>query len=251
MFKDHFSKHAKLYADARPSYPSALFEYLSSLCDAHDCAWDCATGNGQAAVQLARYFKKVIATDASQAQIENAKATDHVIYRVATAEDSGIPAHSVDLITVAQALHWFNFDKFFKEVKRVLKPKGVLAAWCYDLAESKSTALNDLIKFFYSDITGPYWPKERKYLENHYENIPFPFKKLKTPDFSIKPHWNLKQLLYYFSSWSSVKYYERDKGENPVETWLKPRLEKIFHDLDEVIEVVIPVYLVVGSQGAL
>jgi len=245
MFKDHFSNHAASYADARPMYPQKLFDYLTSLCDEHALAWDCATGNGQAAVMLAERFKKVIATDASETQIAHAKPKPNIEYRVATAEASGISAHTVDLITVAQALHWFNFDNFFKEVKRVLKPNGILAVWCYELLTTESKWLDQLIMTFYKEIVGSYWPKERQYVEEGYRTIEFPFEKIKTPKFFIQPGWDLLQLCNYLSTWSAVKYYEKDKGENPVETWLKPQLKDHFQDLNKKIVITIPLDLIV------
>ncbi len=155
-FKDHFSGHAQEYSQARPTYPKELFAYLASIAPRHDAVWDCATGNGQAAVGLSAYFKKVIATDASEQQIQNAEQRDNIEYRVTTAEHSGLDNHSVDLIAVAQALHWFDFDNFYQEVKRVLKADGVLAVWTYALLSTPDDKINRLINEFYTDIVGSY-----------------------------------------------------------------------------------------------
>ncbi len=247
MFKDHFSKKSSLYKEARPTYPKALFEYLALLTKAHDLAWDCATGNGQAAVMLANYYKKVVATDASEEQIKQAVSKCNIDYRVSLAENSGLLDKTADLITVAQAFHWFCFEDFFKETKRVLKQNGFLAIWCYELLTTASPNLNQLIGTFYQDIVGPYWPKERRHIENRYQDIQFPFEKLETPEFFIEPNWTLQELLNYFSSWSSTQYYQKDLNKDPIESWLKPRLLQ-HGSLDEKFKITIPIYLLVGKS---
>jgi ubiquinone/menaquinone biosynthesis C-methylase UbiE len=130
-FKDHFSKQAVGYAKFRPRYPKVLFSYLRRIAPSRELAWDCGTGNGQAAVGLASVFDRVIATDASEKQISNAQPDERVEYRVAPAENSGIKSETLDLIMIAQALHWFDLDRFYAEARRVLKPNGVLAASAY------------------------------------------------------------------------------------------------------------------------
>src|SRR6266516_1372482 len=173
-FKDHFSGHAVEYAKFRPRYPDILFESLGSISPQHQLAWDCATGNGQAAVGLARHFDRVIATDASAQQIASAEPNDRISYRVAPAEASGIDSASVDLILVAQALHWFDLDRFFKEAKRVLKENGVLAISSYNVLEI-APEIDAIIWEFYRETTEPFWPPERELVETDSKDIKFPF----------------------------------------------------------------------------
>ena len=168
-FQDHFSKRSGTYAKYRPDYPQALYEFILAHVKETELAWDCATGNGQVAVALARHFKKVIATDASQNQIAHAIPHPRVEYRVSAAEDSGLNDHGTDLITVAQALHWFDFDAFYKEVKRVGKPGSLIAVWTYGLLTTETEA-DQVIQHFYYDIIGKYWPPERQYVDQKYEN---------------------------------------------------------------------------------
>ena len=167
QFKDRFSGHAADYAQYRPRYPAALFEYLSSVAVDRELAWDCATGSGQAASGLAGFFDKVIETDASEEQIANAERHDRIVYSVANAEKSGLESHAVSLITVAQALHWLFLDAFYNEAKRVLKPNGALAVWCYNLFEI-SPQIDSLVTKFYRETVGPYWDSERRLVETGY-----------------------------------------------------------------------------------
>src|SRR5436190_1039921 len=200
-FHDHFSELASRYADFRPRYPAALFDYLATLVPADSVVWDCACGSGQATFDLATRFNKVVATDASAEQIASAKPHPRVEYSVALAEQSGLESGSVGLVTVAQALHWFNLERFYPETKRVLKPAGVLAAWAYGMNQVAGEDANEIAQDFYHNVVGPYWPPERRLVEEGYRTIPFPFKEIVAPSFQLEVHWNLEQLLGYFSSW--------------------------------------------------
>lgn len=246
-FKDYFSAQAGIYAQARPSYPDELFEYLAGICVYRERAWDCATGNGQAAVSLAKYFDKVIATDASAQQIEKAVPHEKVEYRVAPAEKSGLPDSSIDLITVATAIHWFDHAKFYQETNRVLKPRGILAAWTY--SSNYITPEIDLVtRRFIKDIIGPYWPEENiRYSFQDYRTLPFPYTELETPAFETRAQWNLRQLLNYFMSWSGTQNYIRDKNANPIDLIL-PELEKTWGDPERAREVTWPLHLKVGRK---
>lgn len=247
MFKDHFSGYAHQYSSARPTYPDNLFKYLSTLVKGRELVWDCATGNGQAAVKLAPYFETVIATDASKTQLAEAPPCANIKYRVATAEASGLDSHSVDLITVAQALHWFDFDKFYAEAKRVLKPNGIIAVWCYVLFHTDNTAFNAVLNTFYTEIVSTYWPPERKYLDEEYKTIPFPFTEITpVPEFSIINHWSGKQIIDYLQTWSGVKAYEAHYKENPVEKWFVPRLADCIADMEKLLTVTMPLVVKVG-----
>lgn len=215
QFKDHFSTRSPDYAKYRPHYPAALFEYLALVTTQHKRAWDCATGNGQAALGLAAFFEEVIGTDASAAQIESASQHERITYRVAIAEQTGIDSGSVDLVTVAQALHWFDFGPFYAEVKRVLKPAGVLAVWAYNLLEI-APPIDAIINEFYRATVGPYWPPERQLLEDGYQSIPFPFRELNPPLIQMEARWNLSDLSGYIHTWSATKRFTTARGFDPV-----------------------------------
>ena len=215
-FKDYFSAHAEDYSQFRPYYPDELFFHLSHLTENHNRAWDCATGTGQAAVQLAKYYENVIATDASDNQVSQAAELKNVKYATAAAENSGIKDHSIDLITVAQALHWFNLEGFTKEVERVLVDQGVLAVWTYNLL-TIDPGIDGHINHLYSDLLDPYWAPERNLVENGYQDVSLPFAELDVPRFEMCSHWNLRQLTGYLNTWSAVKAYEAEQKTNPVE----------------------------------
>lgn len=219
-FKDHFSGHAQAYADARPSYPDELYQFLSAQCEQHDLVWDCATGNGQAAVSLAKRFKRVIATDGSAEQVEQARLVENIEYRQMTAEKPLLRKNSCDLITVAQALHWFDTDRFFDNAKACLKPEGVLAAWCYAVHQINDP-VDTVVKSLYEEILGEYWPPERRLVENHYRDISFPFTTSFQRDFVMTCEWNLLQLCDYFTSWSALQRYRKKNGSDPLELVIK------------------------------
>ncbi len=245
-FKDHFSKQATDYAKYRPNYPEALFAYLASLVPEHELAWDCGTGNGQTACSLAPHFEKVIATDPSVKQIANARPHEKITYRVAPAEQTDIVSHSVDLITVAQALHWFDFEKFYTEAARARKPNGVLAAWCYKLLECEPR-VDAILHEFYSDIVGPYWPPERKLLENNYRDIPFPLQQIDVPRFHMETHWNLQDLIGYLGTWSSTQKFIAQHGDDPRQQ-IRERLANAWGEEASTKPIKWPLHLKVGNQ---
>jgi SAM-dependent methyltransferase len=192
-----------------------LFDWLAAIAPRRSLAWDCAAGSGQATLDLAARFEHVIATDASRAQIEAAPAHPGVEYRVATAEDSGLPAASADLVVVAQALHWFDLERFCAEARRVLAQDGVIAVWSYGMMQI-DPALDPLLQAFYSETVGPYWPPERKLVEDGYADLPFPFHELATPAFEMQSRWSLEQLLGYLRSWSATSRFLAAHGYDPV-----------------------------------
>ncbi len=214
-FKDYFSEHAQVYAQARPDYPQELFDFLGAQCADHDLAWDCATGNGQAAVSLSRIFKRVIATDGSTEQIQQALPAPNIDYRQATAEDAVLDVHSCDLITVAQALHWFDADAFFENVASFLKPEGVFATWSYGIHRINEP-IDAVVGRLYEEILGEYWPPERRIVENHYRDISFPFSTALEEGLVMSRNWNLEQLCNYINSWSALQRYMRRNGSNPL-----------------------------------
>ncbi|MDP2686237.1 MAG: class I SAM-dependent methyltransferase [Aequorivita sp.] len=214
-FKDNFSKQSDVYQRYRPSYPKKLFEYLSNLSKANELAWDCATGNGQSAIGLVDYFEKVFATDPSGQQISNAVSHPKIIYRVEKAENSSLENNSVDLITVAQALHWFDFEKFYSEVRRVLKPNGIIAVWTYGLPKI-SSKIDQLILHFHDNIVGEFWQKENLLVSEEYKTIPFPFREIETPAFQFQREIAPEDLKGLFFSWSATQRYLEQSRKNPV-----------------------------------
>ena len=221
MAKDLFSKQASVYARYRPVYPAALFDYIFSFVRQRDTAWDCATGNGQAALVLADHFRKVYATDISEKQLQQAIAHPSIEYRIATAENSGLAAGSIDLITVAQAYHWFDFEAFHLEVMRVATPWGIIAIWGYSLVQCEDAGVQSLIETFYREKIGPYWDAERKYIDDHFTTVPFPYHELPARSFLIEVNWTREDLLGYFNTWSSVQYYMKAHQQDPVDEFAR------------------------------
>lgn len=246
-FQDHFSAFAGRYADFRPSYPAELFDYLAGLTPKHELAWDCAAGNGQATVGLAGHFDRVVATDASREQIASAKPHPRIDYRVAPAETSGLPDRSVSLVTVAQALHWFNLDAFYAEAERVLEPGGVLAVWAYGINRVEGGAVDLLVQDFYSNKVGPYWPPERRLVEDGYRSLPFPYVELPAPAIRMEARWTLEQLAGYFSTWSATNRCIKATGTNPLEP-LSEALAGVWGDAASPRLVSWPLALRVGRK---
>jgi len=231
QFADYFSQISANYARYRPTYPPALYEYLAGLAPARDSAWDCATGSGQAALGLAQHFAQVIATDASASQIANAQPHPRVLYRVAPAEHSGLDDRSLDLVSVAQALHWFDLDAFYAEVRRVLRPGGVLAAWTYRASQIEPE-IDEILNHFDRHTLGPYWPAQIQASIDEYRGLPFPFAEITPPEFWMEQTWSLFDLLGYLSSWSAVQRYREARGENPIDLLL-PRLAQAWGPPDQ------------------
>jgi len=220
-FEDHFSRQSQLYAQYRPQYPEEIYAYLASIAPGHSLAWDCGTGNGQAAIGLAKYFDKVYATDASAEQISRSYQHSNVEYQVESAEHVSLADSSVDLVTVSVAIHWFNFDEFYREVKRVLKPDGTLVAWTYSFTEI-SPEIDLLIKQYYYEILNGYWPKRIHYLEEGYKTLPFPLEEIVPPSFAMTATWNLNQYAGFLDSWSATQRYKEQKGQHPLQViWEK------------------------------
>jgi SAM-dependent methyltransferase len=244
-FKDHFSKQAGDYAKFRPGYPHELFEYLGSVAPSRTLAWDCGTGNGQAAVGLASVFDRVIATDASEKQIANAELHERVEYHVAPAESSGIESETVDLIMVAQALHWFDLDDFYAEAQRVLKTNGALSASAYNLLTIEP-AIDEVVNRYYYEVVGPLWPPERKLVEQ-FAGLRFPFPEIDPPKFGMTAHWNLDHLLGYLRTWSSTQRFIAAKGSDPVEQIIDD-LNRAWGDTRQTRRVVWPLIVRIGRK---
>jgi SAM-dependent methyltransferase len=217
-FKDYFSGHAADYSRYRPgAYPAGMFKALAALAPDRGCAWDCGTGNGQAALGLAELFDRVEATDASDKQIASATPHPKIYYAVAPAEASGLPDKSVALITVAQALHWFDLPRFYAEARRVAKPQALLACSCY-MHCTVSPAVNAAMQQLYEGILGDaYWPPERKHVERGYADLDFPFPEIELPRFKMEVQWPLEGYVGYLRSWSATQNYIKKNGQDPVE----------------------------------
>jgi ubiquinone/menaquinone biosynthesis C-methylase UbiE len=214
--KDNFSAQAHEYAKFRPVYPRELYVFLLDNTERKNTAWDCATGNGQVAVELSKHFKKVYATDISEKQISNAPHVENIIYAIEPAEKTSFPDDFFDLITVAQAIHWFNFDLFYKEVRRTIKKNGFFAAISYGLCKTYDETDNILLNF-YENITGPFWDPERKFIDERYKTIPFPFSEIETPELKHEVNWSFEQFIGFLETWSSVQHFKNKMKMNPID----------------------------------
>ncbi len=245
-FKDHSSSASDRYAAYRPDYPAALFGWLAGLCAGRDAAWDCATGSGQAALGLAPHFRRVVATDASAEQIRHAESHPGIDFRVAPAEASGLADRSVDLVTVAQAAHWFDLPRFYAEAARVLKPGGVVALWGYGRMALPGE-MDAPFRRFYAETVGPWWPPERALIDDAYRSLEFPFAELAAPAFHIEIEWTLPRLLDYLSTWSAVKRYQNANGNNPLPA-LRAELAPLWGDAERAMQLQWPLFLRVGRR---
>ena len=245
-FKDYFSDHAASYANYRPHYPNGMFNWLAQQCTQKRHAWDCATGNGQAAIALAPYFQQVIATDASHAQLTQATPHNRVSYVCASAEHVPFINNSLDLITVAQAVHWFDRPRFYGETDRLLVTGGVLALWCYGLFQI-SPNIDTLIDDYYHHMVGDYWPPERRHIEQAYASIDFPYPALTTPEYNMQVEWNLSQVMGYLATWSATRLYVKATGKDPLPR-LEQQLMEAWGDPQLPRSIRWPIHLKVGSK---
>jgi len=243
---NYFSTASDLYKQYRPTYPEVLYQYLADLAPTHQLAWDCGCGNGQASVALANYFETVHASDVSAEQITAAESKNNVQYHVSASESIDADDCSVDLITVAQALHWFKHEQFFQAVDRVLKPNGIFAAWGYVLMYS-NTPLDAVIERLHGDIVGPYWPKGRELLDNRYHQVPFIYPRLTTPTFSMQCQWQLDHLIGYLNTWSAVKAYQQVVGSNPIDLVMQD-IQDCWGDPTQYRQIEWPLIVCVGCK---
>jgi SAM-dependent methyltransferase len=245
-FSDHFSTQSVVYAEFRPNYPEEIFAWLSSQCKERNLCWDAATGNGQAAEALAGYFARVYASDGSASQIAAARKSANIEYAVEVAEQTRLAAESCDLVTVAQAYHWFDHAKFHAEVSRVLKPSGVLAVWGYGLHEV-TPQIDAVTREYYHDVVGAYWPAERRHVENHYAEIAFPFAEMPTPQWQIRAEYSLPELLGYLESWSATQRYRKENSKDPL-ALVKTKLAAVWGDA-KTRTVRWPIFMRVGRKN--
>lgn len=214
-FRDHFSRQAADYAAGRPGYPDALFDWLAAQCDRRDLAWEAGCGSGQATLALARRFGRVEASDPSPSQLSAAPADPRVRYHEAAETLPALADGAVDLVAVAQAWHWFDQDAFAGEIARVAAPGAVFAAWTYDLPRI-APAVDAHIDALYAGL-GPWWPPERRHVEDRYAGLPLPGAPLDAPVLAMRAEWSLARLLEYLRSWSASAACLAATGRDPVE----------------------------------
>ena len=243
-FQDHFSDVAAAYAAYRPSYPPALVDFLARLAPARRLVWDAGCGSGQLSLLLAGHFEQVVATDASPEQIARATAHPKVEYRCARAEASGLPERVADLVTAAQAAHWFDLPAYFAEVRRVTRPGGIVALISYGVVTADAD-LDAVIRPFYREVLGAYWPPERRHVDEGYRSLPFPFEELDGPSLEIRLDWRLEQLVGYVGTWSAVWALERAQGQGSFATFRR-ELAKAWGPATTVRTVRWPLALRVG-----
>lgn len=243
MMKDLFSEQSKSYFNARPNYSEEIIAQILLSVPERQMAWDVGAGSGQFTQLVSPYFSHVLATDISENQLQHAPQFNNVRYAVQSANHSGLMAHVVDLITVAQAIHWFDFEYFYKEVRRVLKPDGILAVIGYGLIQIQDQTLNAKVQQLYHQTLKGYWDTERRYIDELYQSIPFPFQEIATPQLELNYVWTAQQLFEYLMTWSAVQHYERKTGHSA--------LTEIADDLkaycDRSISVAFPVLLRLGQ----
>ena len=245
-FKDYFSDHAAGYASYRPHYPVAMFTWLAQQCTQHRNVWDCATGSGQAAVALTPFFQHVVATDASYSQLTQATPHDNIHYVCASAEQVPLVSHSLDLITVAQAAHWFDRPRFYREVDRLLASNGVLALWCYGLFQI-APEIDRLIHDYYQHTLGDYWPPERRHIEQAYREIGFPYTQRPAPEYTMQVDWNLPQVMGYLATWSATRIYIKTTDNDPLPK-LEQQLIELWGDPETPRSIQWPLHLKVGNK---
>ena len=241
--KDNFSRQADIYKKYRPTYPKELYDFILSKVENKNTAWDCGTGNGQTAKELAKYFEKIFATDISEKQIQNAEQAENIYYSIQPAEKTNFPDNTFDLVTVSQALHWFDVNKFNEEVKRVAKPGSWIAVWMYSLA-SISPEIDQLINVkHYKEVLGSYWDYERKFVDDNYSTLPFPFREIECPVFKMSFDWTLQELEGYLNTWSALQKFITKNNYNPVDE-LITQIKPLWYQ--ERRKVVFPVYMKMG-----
>lgn len=245
MPKDNFSTQAALYAKFRPKYPAELYDFVLEKVKNFNTAWDCATGNGQVASRLAETFEQVFATDISQKQLDNAHQAENIHYSIAQAEKTAFPDNTFDLITVGQAIHWFDFERFFQEVRRIAKPEAIFAAWGYGTLTIDNVQANTLFQDFYQTQIGEYWDSERRFIDEEYRSIPFPFEIIESPTFAMEYEWTLAELEGYLNTWSSVQKYIKIHHENPVDAFIESL--KVIYQNTDIFKVNFPVFMKMGE----
>ena len=215
-FPDHFSSIAATYARYRPTYPAQLFDWIADVAPARNAVWDCGAGSGQATLALAERFARVVGTDASAEQLSQAPTHPRITWRVAPAEESGLDTASMDAVTIAQALHWFDLGRFWPEVRRVVRPGGGVVVWSYGVLFLEETVITTMLHDLHDNVVGPYWPIERGRVDARYQGLDFPFEHLSPPALDLRATWTLEQLTGYLRSWSATRRYIEQHGTDPI-----------------------------------
>lgn len=239
--KDNFSNNSAAYAQFRPAYPDEVFAFLQTILNGKERVWDCATGTGQVAGKLIDLFDEVEATDLSENQLNNAVLNPKIRYSQQLAEQTNFPDQYFDCITVGQAVHWFDFEKFYAEARRILKPTGLIVILGYGNIQIDDPIVQKAVTKLYVEILGDYWDPERCYIDEGYQTIPFPFEEIPHPEFTIKHTWNHDQLLGYLNTWSAVKHFKDKHETNPID-FILPQLTEF-----ETVEVAFPVLMRIGE----
>lgn len=247
QFRDHFSGIASGYAVYRPHYPQALFDFLAERAPARTLAWDCGCGNGQATIDLAERFDRVIGTDPSASQIAQAPPHPRIEWRIAPGERSGIPSATCDLVIVAQALHWLDVEEFFREAARVARRGGLVAVWTYGDVRLDDPAADAVVRHFARTVVGPYWPPQRRIVDDGYRSITLPFDEIDVPEFEMSERWTLEQLLGYVRTWSATSRFREARKEDPT-IELAARLGDLWRDPTEARRVSWPLVVRAGEN---
>ncbi len=242
--KDNFSEKSAQYARYRPSYPKRFFEYLDSLVSTKQLAWDCGTGNGQVAIELAKSYDMVYATDISKSQIKNVFTSSNIEYSIQAVEQTNFKDSIFDIIVVSQAIHWFNFTKFYNKVNRTAKYKALLCVVGYGNI-SVSKKIDSIIEYIYKEKLESYWDPERRYVDEAYQSIPFPYKEVITPSFKIEKKWDFEHLIGYLNTWSATKHYNKKTKHNIVNDY-KNKLKKEWGS-EKTKKITFPVLLRIGK----
>ena len=239
--KDLFSQNSQLYKQARPDYPHSVIHEILKHTPEHSFAWDCGAGSGQCTPLLVPYCEQNVATDLSESQLQSAPYFENVSYQIQIAEQTIFANQSFDLISVAQAIHWFDFEKFYAEVRRTLKLNGLLAVVGYGLLEIQDQQVNTMIQALYYEKLAGCWDAERRYIDEAYQTIPFDFDEITVPKFSMTYQWTAAQLLKYLSTWSAIKNYQDQYAEHALLD-----LAEYLQDLEQEFEITFPVFLRLG-----
>jgi ubiquinone/menaquinone biosynthesis C-methylase UbiE len=245
---DHFSGVASAYALRRPHYPEELFAFLAAEAAQHDLAWDCGAGSGQASLPLTRFFHRVVATDPSAAMLKEAPRHSFVEYRTTLAHARGLDPETVDLVTVAQALHWIDLEPFYAEVDRVLRPGGLLAVWTYGNQRLENPEIDEVLHRFYHEVVGPFWPSGRRHVEAGYRGLPFPFREIPTPTFQMQEQWTLAELLGYIGTWSASQRFRDAKGYDPAVS-LAAELQQAWGEPGSTRRILWPIAMRLGCRA--
>lgn len=248
-FSHCFTKQAATYSKFRPTYPDTLFDFLAKESPGRELAWDVGTGNGQAARALAKRYSKVIATDVAEAQIREAIPEKNITFAVAPAEKSPLQDRSADVVTVGQAIHWFDLVAFYSEVRRVLRPGGLISAWSYDFFALEEKRLHRIFDEYARIFLAPYWSPRLKLVEQGYRNLPFPFTEVPAPELTLSFDWNYAQVRGYLDSWSaSQSYKDKNGGQDPFET-IRAEVETLWGEPARTFHFVWPLAFKVGRVG--